>query len=233
AAEAPPTPADRADRASAPPEPRPSPATESAPPPPEAPPQPEGPAPIPWEHAGERNEAEAFVHTVREALLGPQRFMGRVPWIREDLRAPLLFAVLAGGLGHLGLVIQTMFLPAEALSNMQLPALPGVSPVALLLLTMPFVPLLVTGLLFFESTAAHVLLRLIGAAPRPFEATFRVFAYAEVASLLLLVPIVGPYAQKFYVVFLLLTGLRLAQGAGLPASLIALVPVVLRQMVQM
>jgi hypothetical protein len=100
-------------------------------------------------------------------------------------------------------------------------------PPGMALATAPLLPLLVTVALFMKALAAHAMLRVAGSPPRPFEATFRVYAYAEVASLLLIVPWVGPYAARFYVIFLLLTGLRFAQGAGFSASLLAMAPTLL------
>ncbi|MCB9527056.1 MAG: hypothetical protein H6703_03865 [Myxococcales bacterium] len=180
-----------------------------------------GPTPIPWERP-EGGDIAAFFATAREALLGPTRYMGRVPWLRGELRTPLLFAVIAGVLGQLALIVQTAFFapPAVAVGLAALP--PGLA-----LATAPLLPLVVTFALFLKAGAAHAMLRVAGAPPRPFEATFRVYAYAEVASLLLVVPWIGPYAARFYVVFLLLTGLRFAQAAGFSASLLAMAPTLL------
>lgn len=184
-------------------------------------PIPDGPTPIPWEHP-ERRDIVAFAHTVREALLGPSRYMGSIPWLRGDLRTPLLFAVLASVLGQLGLMLQTAFIPPLTPAGGLAALPPGMA-----LATAPLLPLLVTVALFLKALAAHAMLRVAGSPPRPFEATFRVYAYAEVASLLLIVPWVGPYAARFYVIFLLLTGLRFAQGAGFSASLLAMAPTLL------
>jgi hypothetical protein len=97
----------------------------------------------------------------------------------------------------------------------------------LLLLSLCLMPLVLTLVLFVKSWIAHRLLRFLEAQARPFEATFRVFCYAEAAAILLIIPVAGPYAEKFFTVFLLLTGLRHAQGAGLWTSFVALAPVLL------
>ena len=93
----------------------------------------------------------------------------------------------------------------------------------------PFIPLAVALGLFFKSWIAHTLM-LIGAATRPYESTFRVFAYAEVSTVFLLIPVLGPFAQKFFMVFLVLNGLRAAHSAGLTAGIIALLPIIAMQM---
>lgn len=182
-----------------------------------------GPTPVPWEQPRRFGDVAAFALTAREALLGPTRYMGRVPWARRDLRTPLVFAVLAGVLGQLGLMLITRFVgPPAGMSS----TAGGFAqlPVGGALTTAPLLPLMVTVSIFVGSWLAHAMLRLAGDPPRPYEATFRVYAYAEVSSLLLLVPWVGPYAARFYFVFLLLTGLRLAQNAGFSASLLAMAP---------
>lgn len=177
-----------------------------------------GPTPIPWERP-EGRDVMAFLLTAREAMLGPTRYMGRVPWVRGDLRTPLLFAVLAGVIGQLCALGQVAFFsPPTPVAGL------GALPPGLALASAPLLPLVVLVALFLKAGSAHAMLRLAGAPPRPFEATFRVFAYAEVASLLLIVPWVGPLAARFYVIFLLLTGLRFAQVAGFSASLLALAP---------
>lgn len=182
-----------------------------------------GPTPVPWEQARQRSDLMAFAMTAREALMGPSRFMGRIPWASTDLRAPLIFAVLAGVVGQLGLLILAPFFgPVAAATG----AVGGMAqnPAANALSMAPLLPLMVTVSVFACAGLAHWMLRLAGNPPRPFGATFRIYAYAEVSSLLLWVPWVGPYAARFYYVLLLLTGLRLAQNAGFSASLLAMAP---------
>lgn len=200
--------------------------------PPESGPPPavdEGPAPIPWEHPGVGPDALAFFRTTREALLGPTRYMGRIPWQRNDFYTPLLFALMAGIIGQVGLVGQSAFMPLPA--PIALPGLPALPAWVALLLALPLSPVVLTLSLFVKAGLGHLLLRMAGQPPRPFEATFRVFAYAEVASLLLVVPMIGLYASRFYVIFLLLTGLRFAQGAGFAAALLAMLPTLVLQWV--
>lgn len=182
-----------------------------------------GPTPIAWEQPARHGDGPAFALTAREALLGPARYMGRVPWLRGDLRTPLVFAVLAGVLGQLGLMLAHHLIgPPVGLSG-AVGGLADLPPGAGLAAT-PLLPLMVTVSIFVGAGLAHAVLRFAGNPPRPFEATFRVYAYAEVSSLLLWLPWIGPYAARFYFVFLLLTGLRFAQNAGFSASLLAMAP---------
>ena len=189
---------------------------------------------IPWEADGGLNDFQAFFATCIQAILSPTRFMERVNWVRNDLSAPFIFALLSGSIGQAVVTIQ------GALSSSVMPPpkipIPGLTHMplwALMMMALPILPLLLGFALVVKSWMAHFLLGFVGANPRPFSATFKVFAYAEAASMLLLIPVIGPYADKFLVVFLVLGGLRIAQGTGLGAGLLALLPVLAFQLVQL
>lgn len=180
---------------------------------------------VAWEAARTTSDALAFWRTTVEGLSSPNRYMARIPWVRGDLRNPMMYGLLAGCVGQLALILQ-LAADAEAFQ------IPGVllssgAITGLLLLSLCLMPLVLTLVLFVKSWIAHRLLRFLEAQARPFEATFRVFCYAEAAAILLIIPVAGPYAEKFFTVFLLLTGLRHAQGAGLWTSFVALAPVLL------
>lgn len=192
-----------------------------------------GEAPIAWEHPDRFGDFAAYGRTVFEALTGPIRFMGRIPWVRQDLRTPLVFALVSMLLGHLGVLMAMAVDPPQLVlptPGPGMPKLPDVPPAVLGLIVLPVMPLMLTALLFFEAALAHLLVRLAGAARRPFEATFRVFAYAQVASLLLLIPGPGKLLENFLLVFLVLTGMRIAHQTRFLAGMLALVPVLLQQM---
>lgn len=186
-----------------------------------------GESPIAWEHPDRFGDFVAYGRTVFEAFTGPIRFMGRIPWVRRDYRTPLVFALVSMVLGHLGVLMALAADPAPveaALGGLPLPDVPlGV----LGLISLPIAPLWFTAVLFVQAGLAHLLIRLAGADERPFEATFRVFAYATVADLLQLVPGPGPLLQNFMVVFLVLTGMRIAHQTRFLAGLLALVGLVL------
>ncbi len=192
-----------------------------------------GEAPIAWEHPDRFGDFVAYGRTVFEAFTGPIRFMGRIPWVRRDLRTPLVFALVSMLLGYLGVVMAMAVDPPQLVlpaPRPGMPRLPDLPPAVIALIALPVMPLMLTVLLFFEAGLAHLLVRLAGAAQRPFESTFRVFAYAQVASLLLLIPGPGKLLENFMLVFLVLTGMRLAHQTRFLAGLLALVPVMLQQL---
>ena len=180
---------------------------------------------VAWEAPRTTSDALAFWRTTIEGLSSPNRYMARIPWVRGDLRNPMMYGLLAGCVGQAALILQLAADP-DAIE------IPGVmlssgAVTGLLLLSLCLMPLVLVFALFVKSWIAHRLLRFLETQERPFEATFRVFCYAEASAVLLLIPVAGPYAEKFFAVFLLLTGLRHAQGAGLWTSFVALAPVLL------
>jgi len=185
---------------------------------------------VPWENKRHISDLGAFVRTVSIGIFRPFLYMEKIPWQRADLMTPLIFAVLAGMWGQVGQIARLLANPQhieEALKAT--PEIAHLSPTMIVLCMIPLMPLAIAVGLFLKSWIAHALLKLLNATGGPFETTFRVFAYAEVANVLFLVPILGPYAQKFYVVFLVLNGLRSGHGAGLGAGLLALMPMLLLQ----
>ena len=180
---------------------------------------------IPWEDPESKSDFGAFFRTVIFALTHPVLFMMAVPWSAPRLGSPMIYAVLVGSIGQLAQTARIALNPEPvkaALSRM--PELANVTPEAMILATLPLIPAVVVFGLLVQSAIAHGLLRLIGAAQMPFATTFRVFAYAESAAIFLWLPGLGPLVYKFMAIFMALNGLRMGQKAGLPASLIALMP---------
>jgi len=75
-------------------------------------------------------------------------------------------------------------------------------------------PVMIAIGLFVSSAILHVLLMLFGGAPRGFEATFRVRAYAEAAALLRLIPGCGTPVYVVYILVLAIVGLSEAHGVS-------------------
>jgi len=146
-------------------------------------------------------------------LRNPLLALSRIPWESADLVAPLVLCVSAGIVSHVGVVLGALlFADVEALLGPHFAEM-GVSPYAGALLGLTAVPLTLTLQLFVTSAMAHGLLGLTGGARRPYAATFRVFAYAGVPSLLGLVPVIGGALATLMTLLMLLLGLRVAHGA--------------------
>lgn len=179
---------------------------------------------VPWEQP-EGSDVVALRRTVWDGLTHPIQYMARMDWRAGDLYTPLVFALLCGTVGHVAGVFQLVF-SSEVLSVPGMAGLDGLPAFVVGLMSLPAFPLLFTALLFLSAFLGHLVLDLTGQAKHGFEATFRVVAYAHVGKVLLVVPLLGANVQVFYMVFLVLTGLKAAHGAGLGISMLALLPVV-------
>ena len=189
---------------------------------------------IPWESTSMRGEVSAFLGTVYLALTHPIRFMTSASLGRGDTITPTLFGLCAALLGQVAVTGQ-LFLNPEPIPTPAIVAaqLGGIPLKALMLALLPTLPLLIAGALLTKTVLAHAILGFFGRRGGSFESTLRIFVYAEAASLLLLFPGLGLYAEKFMAVFLVMTGLRVAHGATLGASLAALFPLLFFQMLQL
>lgn len=183
-----------------------------------------GLAPIPWEHPERHGALAALWLTLVAVVRNPLQAVVRIPWEERDFVAPLVLSVTAGIVSQLGILLGAfLFADLGALLGPQFAQL-GVSPVAGTLLGLTALPLTLALRLFVASFVSHTLLGFVGGARRPYEATYRVFAYAGVASLLGLVPAIGPPAAAVLTLIVVLLGLRVAHGATSGQALVAALP---------
>ena len=141
----------------------------------------------------------AFVETTQGVLLRPSEFFKAMP-VTGGIGGPLLYAVIVG---YLGLVASTLygavfssifgatfgrFGGQRAEFERMFHFLAGWGGVLVQLVTGPVS--IVIGA-FVIAGILHVLLMVVGAAPRDFEATFRVVAYSFAVSVLDLLPFCG------------------------------------------
>lgn len=186
---------------------------------------------VAWEapnHPG--GDLLAFFHSARAAVLSPMRFMYTIPWARRDYRSPLFFALICGALGYLPILAHLYYAPPPLVLPPEVKAVFGdISLFKMALFALPLLPVVLSVMLLLQAGLTHLLLTLSGSAKRPFEATFRTFAYAQASNLLLFLPGIGYIAQSFYLVFFLLGGIRVAHKTGVGGALLALVPILLQQ----
>jgi hypothetical protein len=180
--------------------------------------------PIPWEQAERYSSFLAMWLTLVAILKNPLLAVARIPWVRHDFVTPLVLCVTAGVLGHIGILASAfLFADVDALLGPRF-AEYGVSPVAGSLLSLTTVPLGVALRLYLTSAIAHFLLRSVGAVKRPYEATFRIFAYAGTCSLLALLPGVGAPVSMAMTLLVVLLGIRVAHRATPGQSFLGAAP---------
>lgn len=174
-------------------------------PPPEFDPQ-EGLRLPPWEERRRWGLINALYLTVKEVLLRPGEFFGRMP-ARVDVWQPLMFAIL---IGFAASFFQWMwalagsslgvFLEEDVGRVLGKPLLYG-----FLWLTSP---LLVAAEVLVTALLLHLCLMLLGGARLGFEATFRVACYAQAPGLLVIFPFCGSAVGLVWYVVVLVVGLQ-------------------------
>jgi hypothetical protein len=201
---------------------------ESALPPPQAPPPPaaEASAGTPWDGRARLGIAPALAETTRQVLLSPVAFFRAMP-TTGGLGGPLGYALILGYIGILATAIyQGLF---GALTGSALRALEGrgdIPALAMLqggfgfLVQVVFGPVVLLVGIFLASGIVHLMLALMGAAHRGFEATFRVVCYSEATSVLMILPFCGGLLA--FVWWLVVTILGLAEAHGISRALAAI-----------
>lgn len=185
----------------------------------------------PWEQRDRLGLVNAFIENVKMFALRPAEAFAQTRRT-GDFVGPLIFGVVVGWIGYLfsqiwGMVFQggmMSMMPAEMREQMgaQMMFQGGFS-----LLGIIFYPILGAIVLFIGAGILHLCAMLVGALAESnsgFEGTFRAVAYASIANLASIVPLVGGLIGVVWMIFLLVVGLstlhRTTQGKALITVLI-------------
>lgn len=184
------------------------------------------PAAVPIAPAWEREPGAGLFtrlyETVREVLGSPQATFAGLPATGGFAR-PLTFLVLLGSAcGIVSVIYQLVF---ELLTPKAANAPADVTPAlmtGIFIGLMICMPLLVAVGSFISGGLFHLALLIVGAAPKSFEATYRVVCYANGStSVLLLVPICGGLVQAGWNLYLLTIGFREVHGITTGKAVVA------------
>jgi hypothetical protein len=146
---------------------------------------------LPWENREGRDFFGAMLGTVKLVLLRPSQAFSIMR--REGgLAEPLMYVAILASVGMLAAMFYNMgfemLVPAFSGQASSPPAHQMIG----MLLMIPLIPVLVVIGAFLGAGVTHLCLMLVGGANRPFETTFRVFAYAwGSTSLVQVVPFCG------------------------------------------
>lgn len=157
----------------------------------------------PWERRERFGLLNALYLTVKDVLFTPSRFFQRMP-SQVGLLQPLLFALVLGAVGTF--IAWIYSLVSSSLQMMIFGELEAGKSLNLFFIFL-FSPVLVTIGLFIQAGLTHGLLVLLGGGRLGFEATFRVAAYSEAATILLLIPICGSTIALVWSLVILILGL--------------------------
>jgi hypothetical protein len=151
----------------------------------------------PWDDRARLGFVPAFVETTRQVLTRPTDFFRRMP-IAGGLGGPLLYAVTAGWIGLVAAalyqsvwvsIVGPSVLPFGIEREEFARALAFMESWAGLVAQVVFGGVSVTIGVFITSGILHLMLLLLGAGQKTFEATFRAVSFAQAPMVLFLVPV--------------------------------------------
>jgi hypothetical protein len=185
---------------------------------------------IPWERRAEIGFFPGLFETIRAVLLEPTKAFAAMP-ITGGLGAPLFFFVLVGSIGGLaGFIYQAVLNsinPSSSPQDAAMMALLGST--AVIGGSIMVMPILLAAVAFITSALIHLALMVVGAANRPFEATFRVVCYSGGATAVLqLLPVCGALAATIWNFIVVVIGISAVHKIGTGRAAVAvLLPTIL------
>lgn len=159
----------------------------------------------PWERRDRFGFLNGLYLTTKDVLLSPQQFFHRMP-SQVGLAEPLYYAIILG-------VVAAFFgwMWSLAGSSLQMFVAEDIGevvrgPIASFVFFLTS-PITVAILLFIKAGVIHLVLQVLGGNRLGFEATFRVAAYGEAASILALLPFCGSVVGVLWSLFVTIVGL--------------------------
>lgn len=159
----------------------------------------------PWERRERYGFLNGLYLTIKDVLLSPRPFFHRMP-TQVGLAQPLFFALVLG-------VVAAFFgwmwsLAGSSLQMFMAEDLGEIFKGPLYsFVTFLFSPIIVAMLVFIKAGLIHLVLMLVGGNKLGFEATFRVSAYGEAASILALLPFCGGVLGVLWSLIITIVGL--------------------------
>src|SRR5215470_17881154 len=166
---------------------------------------------LPWEHRQERGFFNAFVGTLSMVLTRPAEAF-TVMKREGGLGEPLIYALVGGCVGGIvsllfSLGFRSIGLFADKNNGLAAMTGMGIGFGAIIL-----VPVFIVIGLFIGSGIVHLCLMIVGGANKPFETTFRVFAFSQgSAGPLQIVPLCGGLISGVWAIVCTCFGLARAQ----------------------
>lgn len=187
----------------------------------------ERPGRFPWPPGEDDSVLARFGETWRSATFDPGRFFARVPRDGGTGAALLYYLVVGVLVAGATLFWDALSLQTGTFSQSGLAAELGVQAVSPVVRFF-FAPLVLLVTLFVGAAVSHMILSLFDGTRHGFGTTVRVFAYAYSPGLFGVIPLLGGLVGSFWMLVLLIIGLREAQDtAGWKAAVAVLLPFVL------
>ena len=146
---------------------------------------------LPWEHRQEKGFFNAFIETLTMVLTRPAEAFGVMK--REGgLVEPLIYALIGGCVGGIVSLLFSLGFRSVGLFADKNNSFAAMTGMGMGFASIILVPLFIVIALFIGSGLVHLCLMIVGGANKPFETTFRVFAFSQgSAGPLQIIPICG------------------------------------------
>ena len=185
----------------------------------------------PWERRSSIGLLTALIETTKQVLTEPAAFFRSMP-VTGGLGSPLLYAVIIAYVGLIASTIYNLVFRSVLSSSMtqmgsggELERLaPFLAGTTSLVVNLLFGPVFIVIGLFIGAGLFHLMLLALGGATRGFEATFRVAAFGQAASIFNVIPACGGLIGLVYTLVLLVIGLseahQISRGKAAAAVLV-------------
>jgi hypothetical protein len=161
----------------------------------------------PWEKRSDLGLWQGIYQTFKAVLLSPHALFSTLTF-RGGIREPLAFGLLVGGAGSM-LEYFWPFLIFSGKASAFAQSVFGFLGVGVIFLVMMvIIPVWATVGMFINSAVLHLLLLLVGSGKNGYEATFRVVCYSQAAQAWELIPFLGGFIGKIWMLVVQIIGLR-------------------------
>jgi hypothetical protein len=154
----------------------------------------------PWEDMGNLGFVEAIKQTFVGSLFHPVEFFQKLP-AEGGYPEPVKYGILLSSLGFVFAILWELITKAEAMRQV------GVSSIIFLGLIL-LAPIFAAIGLFLGAAITHGCLFILGGVSKPYEATFRVEAYAQGPQVFNVIPFIGGLVALIWQIVLIVIGLR-------------------------
>ncbi len=179
---------------------------------------------IPWEMR-EGGDFRAFLSTVTQAITQPQRFMQKIDYSYTHYREVYTFGIIMVTLAQFVATLSLLGNSGQFEDMAKMMGLPNTTPVhTIVFMSLPFLPIAALLIVLLKSGLAHLMAVIVLNTERGLGPTLKIIAYAEAASILFLIPFIGPYAYTFLFVFLVIMGVKSAYGATIGQAVLVVLP---------
>lgn len=182
----------------------------------------------PWE-SGRTEQPSMFIETTRDILLNPSISFSKMH-IDKGYAKPFIFGAVGSLSGALlNFCYQYLFGTIPGIPTPEMGRVMTDLGSVWIVFAILWLLLSVTAGIFIGAAIDHAMLFLIGAAKKPYEATFRVFAYAGGATgIISVIPVCGSIVSFFWNLVLRIIGYsRVHEISGFRASIAVLIPILI------